>query len=114
MMACGVWRVVGGAAGVVRGARGGGAGGADDRAAGAEARAAAPVGAPSVVGRARRLRRLHALRRALQRVQRARRRAALPAARPAARRRLLTRRYSPHPSRFSGGNAHRQVTSVFK
>lgn len=42
-----------------------------------------------MVGGAGRVRRLHAVRRALQRVQRARRRAALHAARPAARRRLL-------------------------
>lgn len=82
--------VAGGAAGVVRGARGGRAGRADDRAAGAEARAGAAVGAPAVVGGAGRVGGLHAVRRAVQRVQRARGRAALPAARPAARPRLLT------------------------
>lgn len=81
---------LGGSSGVVRGARGGRSGGAEHRAAGAEARAAAPVGAPAVVGGAGRVRGLHAVCGAVQRVQRARGRAALPAARPAARRRLLT------------------------
>lgn len=57
-----------------------------------------------MVGGAGRVRRLHAVRRALQRVQRARRRAALHAARPAARRRLLGLAALPNyntPSQFT-------------
>lgn len=83
----------GSTASIVRGARGGRAGRPHDRPARTEARAAAPVGAAPVVGGARRVCGVHALRSTVQRVQRARRRAPLHAAGPAARcRRLLTAR----------------------
>lgn len=101
----------GSAASIVCGPRGWRAGRADHRPAGTEARATAPVGAPAVVGGAGRVRRLHAVRRALQRVQRARGRAALHASRPAARRRLLTSHAaSHHPQTL--GLRHTTVTYV--
>lgn len=76
--------VVGSAAGIIRSTRSGRASGADHRTVSAEARAAAAVGAASVVGGAGRVRGLHAVRRAVQRVQYTGRRAALHAPRPAA------------------------------
>lgn len=89
----------GSAAGILRSARGRRPGRSNHRATRPKTRAAAALGAVAVVGRARRVRSVHAVRGAVQRVQRARGRAALHAARPAARRRrVLTR--APHRPRL--------------
>lgn len=89
--------VAGSAAGIIRSTRSGRTSGADHRTVSAETCAAAAVGTAFVVGGTGRVRSLHAVRRAVQRIQHTGRRAALHAARPASRRRRLLTAPPHHP-----------------